>query len=440
MGELCARLDNLPLALELAAARTTLFTPEQLLERITQRLDLFKAGRDADPRQRTLRTTIEWSYGLLDSREQQLFRLMSVFAGGGTFEEAEQISGGDPDTLESLIDKSLLRRRDAEFGPRYWMLETIREYAAERLAEDRHEMQNARLRHAEWFCELAERLVGMPPQRLLSDGFGSFPDEYDDVRSALAWAWEQGGRRARLALWPGLSQILDGPRAVPRCDLLARVAEPRMAAAPEEIRFHASRAAGMIAFFILADTTRAELHWNSALAMAEDVGDPETTFWLNRMLVSVAWERGDLEGALERTEQNLQRARASGDDALVADVLHHMGEALRDLEQYPEAEAQLSEASAIYRELNHGRHSPTTSTASAISRLTEVTSQEQQAFTGRRSSWIESTAHRRVRGTRLLSGRPRERPRGARPERRCGLDLGSGLCGRGGTRIPHARR
>lgn len=352
VGELCSRLDNLPLALELAAARTSLFTPEQLLERITQRLDLFKAGRDADPRQRTLRTTIEWSYGLLDSREQQLFRLMSVFAGGGTFEEAEQISGGDPDTLESLIDKSLLRRRDAEFGPRYWMLETIREYAAERLAEDRHEMQNARLRHAEWFCELAERLVGMSPRRVLSEGFGSFPDEYDDVRSALAWSWEQGDDALALRFGPGCLTYWMS-RALYR-DAISwlEVAEPRMAAAPEEIRFHASRAAGMIAFFILADTTRAELHWNSALAMAEDVGDPETTFWLNRMLVSVAWERGDLERALERTEQNLQRARASGDDALVADVLHHMGEALRDLEQYPEAEAQLSEASAIYRELD----------------------------------------------------------------------------------------
>jgi tetratricopeptide (TPR) repeat protein len=133
------------------------------------------------------------------------------------------------------------------------------------------------------------------------------------------------------------------------------VAEPRMAAASEEIKFHASRAAGMIAFFILADTARAEQHWNSALSIAEDVGDAETIWWLDRMLTSVAWERGDLERALALTEQNLQRATASGNKALVADALHHMGEALRDLEHFPEAEAQLSAASAIYRELGQSQ-------------------------------------------------------------------------------------
>ena len=248
VAELCARLDNLPLALELAAARTTLFTPTQLLDRVAQRLDLLQAGRDVDPRQRTLRTTIDWSYGLLDSHEQRLFRLMAVFAGGGTFEQVEQISEGDPDTLQSLIDKSLLRRRDAEFGPRYWMLETIREYAAERLEEHRDEMRAVRLRHAEWFCLLAERLVGMPPRRLLNEGFGSFPDEYDDIRSALAWSWESGedelGLRfgsACLRYWMSRTLFRDAISWL-------ESAEPRMDAASPTTRLHAARAAGVIAF------------------------------------------------------------------------------------------------------------------------------------------------------------------------------------------------
>ena len=133
--ELCLHLDELPLALELAAARTALFSPEQLLEKLAQRLDLLKGERDADPRQQTLRATIEWSYDLLSDDEQRLFARLAVFAGGCTYEAAEEIAGADPDTLQSLLDKSLVRKRDSKLGPRYWMLETIREYAAERLEE-----------------------------------------------------------------------------------------------------------------------------------------------------------------------------------------------------------------------------------------------------------------------------------------------------------------
>ena len=136
VDELCARLERLPLALELAAARTVLFTPEQLLDRLSQRLDLLKGGRDTDPRQQTLHATIEWSYELLDAEEQRLFRALSVFAGGCTYEAAERVAGATPDTLQSLLEKSLLRRRDTAPVPRYLMLETTREYAQMRLRDD----------------------------------------------------------------------------------------------------------------------------------------------------------------------------------------------------------------------------------------------------------------------------------------------------------------
>jgi predicted ATPase/class 3 adenylate cyclase len=157
MRELCLRLDELPLALELAAARTALFSPEQLLEKLAHRLDLLKGERDADPRQQTLRATIEWSYDLLSVDEQRLFSRLAVFAGGCTYEAAEDLAGADPDTLQSLLDKSLLRKRESKVGPRYWMLETIREYAAEKLEESR-EAQELRRRHAEHFLDLAESL------------------------------------------------------------------------------------------------------------------------------------------------------------------------------------------------------------------------------------------------------------------------------------------
>ena len=129
--ELCSRLDNLPLALELAAARVPVLSPEQLLDRLSRRFDLLKAGRGVDPRQQTLRATIAWSYDLLGEEERLLFEGLSVFRGGCTLEAAEEVCDADIDTLQSLIDKSLLRRQ----GERFWMLETIREYAAERLED-----------------------------------------------------------------------------------------------------------------------------------------------------------------------------------------------------------------------------------------------------------------------------------------------------------------
>ncbi len=138
-----------------------MFSPAQLLERLTQRLDLLKGGRDADPRQQTLRAAIDWSFELLAAEEQRVFCALSVFAGGCTFEAAEAVVDADPDTLQSLLDKSLLRRRDTELEPRYWMLETIRSYAAEKL-DLRDDAYDYHLRHAEWICELALERIGKP--------------------------------------------------------------------------------------------------------------------------------------------------------------------------------------------------------------------------------------------------------------------------------------
>jgi predicted ATPase len=156
--ELCRRLDGLPLALELAAARTTVLSTEQLLERLGGRLDLLRGSRDADPRQQTLRSTIAWSYDLLDPEERRLFRELSVFAGGCTLEAAEEVCGAGVDLLESLLAKSLVRRRGAPSGPRFWMLETIREFGAEEL-EAAGEARKMQARHADRFGALAERLA-----------------------------------------------------------------------------------------------------------------------------------------------------------------------------------------------------------------------------------------------------------------------------------------
>jgi predicted ATPase len=152
IADLCRHLDDLPLALELAAARTSVLSPAEIRDRLSQRLDLFKGGRDADPSQQTLRATIEWSYELLDEPERQLFARLSVFAGGCTLDAAEKIIGADVDTLQSLVEKSLLRRTSG----RFWVLETIGELARERLqaSDAANEIGS---RHAEWYLALAER-------------------------------------------------------------------------------------------------------------------------------------------------------------------------------------------------------------------------------------------------------------------------------------------
>jgi predicted ATPase/class 3 adenylate cyclase len=180
--DLCGRLDNLPLAVELAAARTRALTPGQMLARLSQRLDLLKGGRDLDPRQQTLRATIEWSYDLLSDAEKQLFRRLSVFAGGCTLEGAEEVAGADLDTLQSLVEKSLVRFSEG----RYSMLETIREFAAERL--DSLETDAVRRRHRSHMVALAEASA----QSLHSAGESAMSarlaPEYANVRATVSYA------------------------------------------------------------------------------------------------------------------------------------------------------------------------------------------------------------------------------------------------------------
>src|SRR5687767_3354780 len=150
---ICERLDHLPLAIELAAARVKMLSPKALLQRLEQRLPLLAGGtRDAPERQRTLRATIEWSHELLSAGEQRLFARLAVFRGGCTLEAAEAVVDADLDTLQSLVDKSLVRVRDSG---RFWMLETIRELALERL-EASSEAEELRRRHADFFLALAE--------------------------------------------------------------------------------------------------------------------------------------------------------------------------------------------------------------------------------------------------------------------------------------------
>jgi predicted ATPase/class 3 adenylate cyclase len=182
IAELCRRLDSLPLAVELAAARTSVLSPAQILKRLSQRLDLLRGGRDLDPRQATLRATIEWSYDLLREEERRLFAHLAAFAGGCTLEAAEQVADADLDTLQSLVDKSLLGHTQE----RFWLLETIREYAAERLREGGEE-ETIRGRHLDHFLELAEQAYD-ERRASAATWFPILDPEHDNLRGALDWA------------------------------------------------------------------------------------------------------------------------------------------------------------------------------------------------------------------------------------------------------------
>src|ERR671935_1404481 len=212
IAELCGRLDNLPLALELAAVRVSVLAPAQILERISQRLDLFSAGRDADPRQQTLRATIAWSYDLLAENEKRLFTRMAVFRRGCTLDTAEHVADADVAGLQSLLDKSLLRRTDE----RFWMLQTIREYAHEVL-EQAGEGEAVHRRHADHYLALAELAYRERFDRGLTWGRRLEP-EHDNLRAALDFLQDRDRLHClKLAgalgwFWVARSHLAEGSR------------------------------------------------------------------------------------------------------------------------------------------------------------------------------------------------------------------------------------
>jgi predicted ATPase len=304
VGPLCARLDELPLAIELAAARTALFSPEQLLAKLSQRLDLLKGERDADPRQQTLRATIEWSHDLLAEAEQRLFARLAVFSGGCTYEAAEEVVDADPDTLQSLLDKSLLRKRGSELGPRYSMLETLREYAAERL-EESGEGGEVRGRHLDYFLALAERAYE-ERSRAESTWFSIVRSEHDNIRAALdraASSRSHAEAQLAAAVAPYWSQQGHGREVYGRlADALSRYA------ARDWIRARALTQLGKVD--PRAPDARARL--DEAVGLWRDVGDPLGEALAYEAIGDVHHYAGEYPPARRAFEQSLALREQAG--------------------------------------------------------------------------------------------------------------------------------
>ncbi len=318
---ICRRLDCLPLAIELAAVRVKVLSPAAILERLEQRLPLLVEGaRDAPERQRTLRSTIEWSHELLTSEEQRLFARSAVFAGGCTLEAAEAVCGAELGTLSSLVDKSLLRHTN----DRFWMLETIREYAAERL-EEAEEAEELMTRHADWYCALAERAQ---PELQTSRGpewFDRLEAERGNLRLALdrALALGEADRALRLtgpvwSFWRTRGYWTEGRRGLENA--LALATDGQLAQCVDALW-----GAAVLALW-QGDESVAVAHSNRLLALARQHGLPRGEALALEVLAIVAANQRDLARARGLFEASLQLARDVGDPSLVAVVTSNLGE------------------------------------------------------------------------------------------------------------------
>jgi predicted ATPase/class 3 adenylate cyclase len=348
VGEICRRLDGLPLAIELAAARLALLDPEELVARLDRRLPLLAgASRDAPARQRTLRSAIEWSHELLEPDEQQLFRRLAVFAGSFSLSAAETVCNAELDVLESLVEKSLVRRWD---GGRLGMLDTIREYALERLDEspDREKM---RRRHAEYFVAVAES-ANLGSDRLPSEGqhFHIAIAEQDNIRAALAWALETGSVALGLQLATAIENfwVTHDPAEAMRW-FAALLDHPGARAVPPEVRAPALRAYGSAAY-ISGQADRAMRLWEESLALFEQIGDVlGRAVVLHRLGVS-ALQRGDLQRARQLTEASDELYVQSGHAWGRALTIGVLGAITRDEGDTERAFELMAESAALAHE------------------------------------------------------------------------------------------
>jgi predicted ATPase len=382
IAELCRRLDNLPLAVELAAARTSVLSPSQILEGLGGRLDLFKGGRDAG-RQQTLRTTIAWSHDLLHDSEKQLFARLSVFRGGCRLEAAEKVGEANLDVLQSLVDKSLLRHT----GERFWMLETLGAYANEQL-EASGEADELRRRHADHYLALAEEaypnLRGDPKQWL-----DRLEQEHDNLRAALDRLEALGDIQLALQLagalyrfWYMRGLFAEGRTRLERLLTVEEQATATRARAlngaavmalntgdPVGAKERSEEALGLhrrlrdewgaaYSVFSLAGAATEESDWARALPLYEqslawfrELGDDHYALLAADGVAWTARELGDIERSRRGHEEVLREARTLGDFAIAASELDQLAQFARDDGRIEDALSMLADALRMKREL-----------------------------------------------------------------------------------------
>jgi predicted ATPase len=344
IAEICRRLDGLPLAIELAAARVKVLASAALLERLEHPLPVLTGGtRDAPERQRTLGATIAWSHELLSEREQALFRRLAVFASGFTLEAAEEVCAADLDGLHSLVDKNLVHRE----GERFAVLETIRVYALERL-EASGELDRIRRRHFDFFLALAEEAKKDLELGLRANWLTHLELEHDNCRAALQWARERDEPRLELRLAAALSRFWyarshwdEGRRRV--AGALGRDRE-----APAELRGHALRWAALMAYR-QGDLDAARAFAEEAAAGHRATGDIGGLASAVNMLGVVALGERKHEEARALFEESRSMREELGDEFQLQSLPYNVGLLALDQREYDEARRQLEAVLALAR-------------------------------------------------------------------------------------------
>ena len=398
VAEICYRLDGLPLAIELAAARVRVLPPQRMLVELSHRLRFLMGGaRDLPARQQTLRGAIDWSHDLLTADEQKLFRRLAVFVGGCTLEAIEAVCKLEDDlkvleTVESLAGKSLVRETEAHGEPRFAMLETIREYAADSLHASGDE-ERVRERYWDYFLTLAQEAEPKSVGAEQATWLRRFDQEHDNLRSALDWSLAQPGSEGGLRLCGALQRfwwtrgylsegrescvrVLGKPGAEERTQYRAKALKTAGVLAYQQGDYPAARAldeeslaiqrqlgdrrgiAGSLNNLGLVacdqgDFAAARLLHEESLAIMRELEDRKGIANSLNNLGNVAYDQGDFAAARELYEESLAIERELGDREGVARVLGNLGNVAKHQGDYPAARALHEESLAIKRELGY---------------------------------------------------------------------------------------
>ena len=361
IAAICTRLDGLPLAIELAAARTNLLPPHALLARLEHRLHLLTSGaRDVPARQRTLRNTLEWSYTLLDAAEQRLFRRLSVFAGGCTLDALEAIytalgdaAGQILDRVASLIDNSLLQQTEQEGEePRLVMLETIREYGLEALATS-GEMEVTLQAHAIYYLQLAEQggpnLIGVEQQRWCN----RLEREHANLQAALHWSIERKEAELTLRLsdalwwfWLTHNHLSEGRQWL----------EKALSGGEGRVTSVRANVLNVLGLLLLnqGDYEQAERRCAESVALYRELGDTVGIAWPLHHLALVALDQGEYTRAHSLFEECLTRFSEAGDKIGRAYSLCHLALLYNEQGEYEKACSFAEDGLKLFRGLEHG--------------------------------------------------------------------------------------